>query len=80
MLKLQNLLKLSSVINKNLRPFSGGLVTHRNTSDNNESTHFEFTPENWILADEILAKYPSNYKKSACIPLLMLAQEQENHF
>ena len=63
-----------------IRYFSDGLVTHLNTPDNNESTPFDFTPENWVIANEIQARYPSNYKKSGAIPQMMLAQEQEDNF
>lgn len=60
--------------------FSDALVTHKNDPTNTSSRPFEFTPENWVKAREILAKYPTNYKKSASIPLMMLAQEQEDNF
>lgn len=49
---------------------------HRNTSDNNPSIPFEFTPENVKRAKEIVAKYPAQYKKSAVMPLLDLGQRQ----
>eukprot|EP00924_Labyrinthula_sp_SR-Ha-C_P010650 snap_masked-scaffold_49-processed-gene-0.20-mRNA-1 protein AED:0.40 eAED:0.40 QI:0/-1/0/1/-1/1/1/0/271 len=66
---------------KNLQKrFSGGIVQHRDTSDNNSSTPFDFTIENYERVNTILAKYPSNYKQSACIPLLDLAQRQNNNF
>jgi NADH dehydrogenase (ubiquinone) flavoprotein 2 len=37
---------------------------------------FEFSAENLKRAQEIVAKYPSQYKKAAVIPLLDLAQRQ----
>jgi len=37
---------------------------------------FKFTPENMKRADEIIAKYPPQYKKAAVIPLLDLGQRQ----
>lgn len=37
---------------------------------------FEFTPENMKRANEIIAKYPPQYKKAAVIPLLDLGQRQ----
>ena len=56
------------------RSFSA-FVNHRNTDDNNEDTPFEFTKENYEQIDILLKKYPSNYKESACIPALFLAQK-----
>lgn len=41
---------------------------------------FNFTPENEKLIDSWLAKYPENYKKSAVIPVLFIAQKQNNNF
>ena len=41
---------------------------------------FDFTLENYERVNTILAKYPSNYKQSACIPLLDLAQRQNGMF
>jgi len=72
MIRLQNFFKLgkyASPLYRNAKYFSDALVTHRQTADNNESTPFDFTNENWQKVDEILARYPTNYKKSACIPL-----------
>jgi len=48
-------------------------VNHRDTPDNKESTPFEFTPENYKEVTWIMSRYPTNYKHSAVIPLLMLA-------
>jgi len=45
-----------------------------------KKTPFEFTPENYKQVDEILSHYPSNYKQSAIIPLLMLAQKQNKNY
>eukprot|EP01022_Parablepharisma_sp_SALTPOND_P028599 TRINITY_DN71226_c0_g1_i1.p2 TRINITY_DN71226_c0_g1~~TRINITY_DN71226_c0_g1_i1.p2 ORF type:complete len:258 (-),score=42.31 TRINITY_DN71226_c0_g1_i1:1205-1978(-) len=56
------------------------LVTHRETPENNEDTYFEFTPENYAAIDKILKKYPSNYKKSAVLYLLHMAQKQNDNF
>ena len=41
---------------------------------------FEFTKENLELADKILKKYPKDRKKSAVMPLLYLAQNQNNNW
>lgn len=43
---------------------------------NNWETEFDFTPANYKRAEEIMSRYPSNYKASALIPLLDLAQQQ----
>ena len=51
---------------------------HQESPENNKQTAFDFTPANYERANEILARYPSNYKQSACIPLLDLAQQQNN--
>lgn len=64
---------------KTLRPFSK-FVNHRDSAINNESTPFDFTPENYDVIKTILAKYPPNYKKSGIIPLLHLAQKQNDNF
>jgi NADH dehydrogenase (ubiquinone) flavoprotein 2 len=53
-------------------PFSA-FANHRNTEDNNEDTPFEFTKENYEEIQNLLSKYPTNYKESACIPALFIA-------
>lgn len=71
---LQRILKYSR---SNRRLFSGtSLYQHRDTEYNNQDTPFDFTPENYHRVNEILSRYPSNYKTSAIIPLLDLAQRQ----
>jgi NADH dehydrogenase (ubiquinone) flavoprotein 2 len=54
-------------------------VNHRNTQDNNDHTPFDFTPENYKHVEEILSRYPKANKKSALMPLLWLAQKQNNN-
>lgn len=49
---------------------------HRDTKDNNPSIPFEFTTENVKRAEEVIAKYPPQYKKAAVMPLLDLGQRQ----
>jgi len=79
---IKNLLKFS------MRPFtfvskgsfSSQLNSHRPSPENTESVPFDFTKENYALIDRILSKYPQNYKRSATIPLLTLAQKQNNNF
>jgi len=41
---------------------------------------FEFTKSNFDLANKILKKYPKNKQKSAVMPLLYLAQNQNNNW
>lgn len=55
--------------------FSQVYVNHRQTPANNDSTPFEFTEENFQQIQKLLSKYPSNYKKSAVIPALFIAQK-----
>jgi len=42
--------------------------------------NFEFTKENLVLSNNVLAKYPKNKKMSALMPLLHLAQKQHNNW
>jgi NADH dehydrogenase (ubiquinone) flavoprotein 2 len=51
-------------------------LQHHDTPDNNKDTKFDFTDENYVRVAEIIGKYPPNYKASAVIPLLDLAQQQ----
>jgi NADH dehydrogenase (ubiquinone) flavoprotein 2 len=51
-------------------------LQHRDTPENNPNIPFKFTPENEKLIQEILARYPSQYKKAAVMPLLDLGQRQ----
>ena len=46
----------------------------------NQPETFEFTEKNLSLANEIFAKYPKERKKSAVMPLLYLAQKQNNNW
>lgn len=52
------------------------LAHHRDTEENNLSIPFEFSPENRKRADEIIGRYPPQYKKAAVMPLLDLGQRQ----
>ncbi|PRP78979.1 hypothetical protein PROFUN_11444 [Planoprotostelium fungivorum] len=58
------------------RPLSDTLSTHKDQPENNASTPFDFTPENYEECKKIIAKYPSGYKRAAMIPMLDLAQRQ----
>ncbi|ABP00746.1 predicted protein, partial [Ostreococcus lucimarinus CCE9901] len=49
---------------------------HRDTPEDNASLPWSFDEATKPRVDEILARYPTNYKRSAMIPLLDLAQRQ----
>ncbi|CAG8741477.1 16484_t:CDS:2, partial [Gigaspora margarita] len=55
---------------------SDKLFVHRDTPENNPSFPFEFTTDNLKRAQEIIKRYPPQYKKAAVIPLLDLGQRQ----
>ncbi|GJE97952.1 NAD(P)H-dependent oxidoreductase subunit E [Phanerochaete sordida] len=55
---------------------SDALFVHRDTTYNNPKIAFEFSPDNLKRAEEIIARYPPQYKKAAVIPLLDLGQRQ----
>lgn len=52
------------------------ICQHRNTPNNNPSIPFQFSQQNLQLIDEILKRYPPQYKKAAVMPLLDLGQRQ----
>lgn len=52
------------------------ISVHRDVKEDNQQLPFEFTAENLKRAKEIIAKYPPQYKKGACMPLLDLGQRQ----
>lgn len=52
------------------------IAVHRDTKYNNPKIPFKFTKENMERAKTIVAKYPSQYKKAAVMPLLDLGQRQ----
>jgi len=60
------------------RVVAGGHATsqHQHTDENNSQTYFDFTEDNYKLVENILGKYPGNYKQAGIIPLLDLAQRQ----
>ena len=47
---------------------------------NSSKAEFSFTSENMTKVQEIISKYPSQYKKAAMIPLLDLAQRQNSNW
>ncbi|OCT74612.1 hypothetical protein XELAEV_18033597mg [Xenopus laevis] len=54
----------------------GASFVHKNTSENNPDTPFEFTAENYKVQLELLGNYPEGHKSGAVIPVLDLAQRQ----
>jgi len=57
---------------------SSGLVVHQDTPYNTEDMPWEFTEENYKEVQKIIAKYPKGYAKAALLPVLHLAQRQNN--
>lgn len=53
-----------------------GLNVHKNVTGNVAETSFDFTDDNYNEISKIMKRYPKNYKSSAVIPLLDLAQRQ----
>lgn len=62
------------------RCFSTVQVNHTPDPHNTTSHVFNFNPDNEKKIDVLLRKYPSNYKRSAVIPMLFIAQEQNGNF
>ena len=67
------------MMSQSARPF-GAFANHRDTDDNLEESPFEFTEASYKAIDVLLKKYPDNYKSSAVIPVLFIAQKQNNNF
>lgn len=66
-------------VKKHLRVLKKRVFFHSFFSDyNNPSIPFEFNAASKKKADEIIARYPPQYKKAAVIPLLDLGQRQNN--
>ncbi|CAM0142588.1 NADH:ubiquinone oxidoreductase 24 [Umbelopsis sp. WA50703] len=55
---------------------SDHLFVHRNTAENNPSIPFAFNDANKKRIEEIMKRYPPQYKKAAIMPLLDLGQRQ----
>lgn len=63
------------------RPLSGGhLVQHQDSAENNADTPFEFNADSMKQIEVVMKKFPSNYKQSAIMPLLYIAQEQGDNW
>ncbi|CAN0898276.1 NADH dehydrogenase [ubiquinone] flavoprotein 2, mitochondrial [Linum grandiflorum] len=58
------------------RSLSTALNYHIDSPDNKPDVQWEFSSTNQEKVKEIISHYPSNYKQSAVIPLLDLAQQQ----
>jgi len=56
--------------------FAEAVFNHVDTPDNTADTPWDFTKENYDKINEIVKKYPPNYKRSAVMALLFLAQKQ----
>lgn len=52
------------------------LQVHRDSPENNANIPFKFTEENNKIIEEILKRYPPQYKKAAVMPILDLGQRQ----
>eukprot|EP00357_Protocruzia_adherens_P007896 CAMPEP_0114979762 /NCGR_PEP_ID=MMETSP0216-20121206/4568_1 /TAXON_ID=223996 /ORGANISM="Protocruzia adherens, Strain Boccale" /LENGTH=260 /DNA_ID=CAMNT_0002341157 /DNA_START=27 /DNA_END=809 /DNA_ORIENTATION=- len=76
----KNGLRMSNGVLSAPRASMSMYVNHKDTAGNNDRSPFEFTKENYALIEKVLAKYPSNYKKSGIIPLLTIAQKQAGNF
>ncbi|GAA5824600.1 hypothetical protein JCM11251_000491 [Rhodosporidiobolus azoricus] len=72
----QSLLRQARAFSTSARAGSDALMLHRNSAHNNPSIPFSLNAENQKVAERIIAKYPSQYKKAAVIPLLEVAQKQ----
>jgi NADH:ubiquinone oxidoreductase subunit E len=55
-------------------------LQHKDSDVNNNNTMFEFTLENYEAIERILSKYPKESALSAVIPLLDLAQRQNDNW
>merc|ERR1711998_449168 len=54
-----------------------GISQHRPDPRNDPDMAWDFTEDNYAHIQRIIGKYPINYKQSAVIPLLDLAQRQQ---
>jgi len=80
---VQSAVSQSSAAFNQLRCFSGtaaarsdAIFMHHDTEDNNPDTPFDFTPKNHERVKKIIAQYPKGREQSAIMPLLWLAQYQ----
>lgn len=59
---------------------SDALFVHRDTPENNANTPFEFTEQNLKRAEDIISNYPTGHEMAALLPLLDLAQRQNDNW
>ncbi|WFD32891.1 hypothetical protein MSPP1_003944 [Malassezia sp. CBS 17886] len=59
---------------------SDALFVHRDTAYNNEDIPFEFDEEHHKMAETAVSRYPPQYRKAAVIPVLHVAQKQNNNW
>jgi len=59
---------------------SDRLSSHNAADYNDPNMPWDFTPENYSRIDSILAKYPPEYKCSGIMPILDLAQRQNDNW
>lgn len=71
-----NTRRLVNTQSKTFQRYGHIIAVHRDTKENNPEIAFEFNQENKNRAEVIIKKYPPQYKKGACMPLLDLAQRQ----
>jgi NADH dehydrogenase (ubiquinone) flavoprotein 2 len=72
--------KVARSVSTSTHKYEGQLSAHRASESNTSDAPFDFTEANYKQVRKILAKYPENYKASAIIPLLDLAQRQVGNF
>jgi len=56
------------------------LFNHVDTPENNADTPFDFTPENYKRIEAIKANYPEGHKVAAMMPILDVAQRQNDNW
>ncbi|MFH4974052.1 hypothetical protein AB6A40_000761 [Gnathostoma spinigerum] len=67
---------MRSTSKNSLRFSVSGLMVHRDTTENNFKTKFEFTAENMKKVKVILSNFPEGHKAGALLPILDIAQRQ----
>lgn len=59
---------------------SDQLFVHRDSPENNAAVKFEFSKENLERAENLISNYPEGHQAAACLPLLDLAQRQNDNW
>lgn len=78
-IRMMNASTNSIMQKQQIRSF-GLFANHRDTEDNLEETPFELTQESYDAINELLKRYPDNYKCSAVLPALFVVQKQNDNF